>query len=219
MIYFSFSFSRISRFFSLYLLLFFALSLSACKGKKEAQRGGSCKKDSDCIAGWICKENFCMQGQRSAAEIAAQKEAKRKAKEEKRKAKEAKKRQTKTGEGRLHVRICPFFKNTDDAVATLIAVNKETNKRHLKSLHLEVSKDSMKDVFTFYSLPTGTYEVTAKYGVQVNGQFDTHKLKCDPKNTERECNDEVSRTVKVEVAKTKLEEDLKKKLPCDWIAE
>ena len=99
------------------LILGFSMALSACSSKKEKVRGGSCKIDGDCIAGWICEENFCVQGKRNAAEIAAKKEAKRKAKEAKRKAKEAKKRQTKAGEGRLHARICPFFKNTEDAVA------------------------------------------------------------------------------------------------------
>ncbi len=201
------------------LLIGLCLAFSACNSKKEKARGGSCKADSDCIAGWICEENFCVQGQRSAAEIAAKKEAKRKAKEEKRKAKEAKKRQTKAGEGRLHARICPFFKNTDDAVATLVAVNKETKRRHLKSLHLEVNTGSVKDLFTFYSLPVGEYEVTAQYGVQVNGVFDTHNLSCDPKSTDRGCKAGTKRIVKVELAKTTLEEDLKKKYPCDWIAE
>ena len=204
-------------FLSLACVCLFALS--GCKGKSDKVRGGSCKKDNDCISGWICEENFCVEGQRSAAEIAAKKEAKRKAKEAKRKAKEAKRRQTKAGEGRLHVRICPFFKNTDDAVATLIAVNTATKKRKMKNLHLEVNNGSMKDLFTFYSLPLGEYEVTAKYGVQVNGVFDTHALNCDPKSTDRGCKDEVKRVVKVELPKGSLEDDLKKKYPCDWIAE
>ena len=96
----------------LFIIIFgLCMALSACNSKKEKVRGGSCKIDGDCITGWICEENFCVQGQRSAAEIAAKKEAKRKAKEAKRKAKEAKKRQTKAGQGRLHARICPFFKN------------------------------------------------------------------------------------------------------------
>ena len=201
------------------LILGLCMALSACNSKKEKVRGGSCKTDGDCIAGWICEENFCIQGKRNAAEIAAQKEAKRKAKEAKRKAKEAKKRQAKAGEGRLHARICPFFKNTDDAVATLVAVNRETKRRHLKSLHLEVNNGSVKDLFTFYSLPLGEYEVTAQYGVQVNGVFDTHELSCDPKSTDRDCEAKTKRIVKVELAKTTLEEDLKKKYPCDWIAE
>jgi hypothetical protein len=205
--------------FSLALTCFLILGMSACKGKVDQVRGGSCKKDSNCISGWICEDHFCVEGKRSATEIAAQKEAKRKAKEAKRKAKAAKKLQTKSGEGRLHVRICPFFKNTDDSVATLIAVNKKTKKRHLKSLHLEVNKDSMKDLFTFYSLPLGDYEVSAKYGVQVNGVFDTHTLKCDPKNTSRSCEGEVKRIVKVELPQGSLEDDLKKKYPCDWVAE
>jgi hypothetical protein len=196
-----------------------SLAFSACKSGPKTQRGGSCKKDSDCISEWICEDNFCMQGERNAAEIAALKEAKRKAKEDKRKAKEAKKRQTKSGEGRLHARICPFFKNTDDSVATLIAVNNKTKKRHLKSLHLEVNKDSMKDLFTFYSLPLGEYTITAKYGVQVNGIFDTHELKCDPKQSHRPCQDGVKRIAKVELPKGSLEDDLKQKYPCDWIAE
>ena len=204
--------SSIGTFTTLLSVLFLALTFTACKSGPKKQRGGSCKQDSDCISGWICEESFCVQGQRSAAEIAAKKEAKRKAKE-------AKKKKVKPGEGRLHVRICPFFKNTDDSVATLIAVNRETKKRFLKSLHLEVNKDSMKDVFTFYSVPPGEYSVTAKMGVQVNGQFDTHKIKCDPKGAHRACEEEVTRVVKVDVAKTTLEEDLKKKIPCDWIAE
>lgn len=212
-----------SRFFPIFLSLCFlcsiALSFTGCKSGPKTQRGGSCKQDSDCISGWICEENFCIQGQRSAAELAAQKEAKIKAKEAKLKAKEAKMKQVKSGEGRLHVRICPFFKNTDDSVATLIAVNRETKRRYLKSLHLEVNKDSMRDVFTFYSVQPGEYTVTAKMGVQVNGQFDTHELNCDPKATHRACENEVQRVAKVEVSKTTLEEDLKQSYPCDWIAE
>ena len=49
----------------------------------------------------------------------------------------------------------------------------------------------------------------------MNGQFDTHRLKCDPKVTKRPCENEQLRVVEVVLPK-----DMKKeKLGCDWIAE
>ena len=83
------------------------------------------------------------------------------------------------------------------------------------SLQMETAKDTTQSEFTFYSLPLGKYEVYANYGVQVNGQFDTHRLKCDPKAKKRPCENEQLRVVEVVLPK-----DMKtEKLECDWIAE
>ena len=208
-----------AKYFSLLFIGLVSLSLFACKAGEEREQGGSCSKDDDCISGWICEDQFCYKGERSKAELAARKAAKEAEKRKKREAKEAKKKKLKPGEGRLHVRICPFYKNTFNSAGTLIATHRKTKKRTLISLQMEVSKDSMRDVFTFYSLPVGEYQIEAKYGVQVNGQYDTHSLKCDPKATERPCEKEILRIATVTPATTTLAEDLKKKYPCDWVAE
>lgn len=201
------------------LFLGFSLSFTGCQQGDQRVKGGDCKSDDDCLGGWICDQKFCYRGERSAAELAAQKAALEEKKEKERKAKEDKKKKLKPGQGRLHARICPFFKNTDNSSGTIIAEHKESKEKHFIFLQRELSKDSMRDVFTFYSLPLGTYEVTAKYGVQVGGQHDTHDLNCDPKATHRPCEGETKRIVTVEAPKTSLDDELKEKRPCDWIAE
>ena len=190
-------------------------SLFACQGKKKPT-GAYCKGDSDCAEGWICEASYCAQGERDQKEVLARKKAKQEAKEKRRKEREIKKRQTKPGEGRVTFRICPFFKNTSDSVGSIGLIHLETKKREIMSLQMEVTKDSMQSEFTFYSIPLGKYEVYATYGVESNGRFDTHRLKCDPKVTTRPCKNDELRIVEVVLP----ENDVKKIRPdCDWIAE
>ena len=193
-----------------------SLLLFGCQEKKKI-RGGSCKTDDDCLKGWICDEMFCTKGERSAAELAERERKKKAEAEAEKKAREAKKRETKSGEGRLTFRLCPFFKNTFESVGSIVAVHRKTKERHVKTLQMEVPKDNMQDVFTFYSLPLGEYEVYAKYGIQVNGKYDTHKLKCDPKGKHRDCEKGELRIAEVVLPKD--EKKVEGKVPCDWIAE
>jgi hypothetical protein len=197
-----------------YSLLVIAILGLGCESKKRPT-GPYCKSDEDCAGGWICNSNHCTRGERSQAEI-QRKEAKKDAeKERKRKAKKAARTQTKEGEGKVSFKICPFFKNTFASVGSIVATHTKTKKREIISLQMETDKDTTQSEFTFYSLPLGKYEVYANYGVQVNGQFDTHRLACDPKATKRPCENKQLRVVEVVLPK-----DMKKdKLECDWIAE
>ena len=191
------------------------LILSACSDTKKKRRGGSCKSDEDCLGGWICEEQFCTPGERSAAELADKKEALKKAREAKKKALEAEKTKTKPGQGRVSFKICPYFRNVSGSVGSIIATHTETKERAIISLQMETEKNMQRDEFTFYSLPLGRYEVIANYGVQVDGKFDTHRLKCDPKGTKRACKGDEVRIVEV-VTPDKMSKD---SLECDWTAE
>ena len=179
-----------------------------------------CKSSKDCADGWLCGSNkVCKKDTRTPEEI----EAARKAEIEKLKAKKEAERlarlkaktSTKAGEGKMVLKICPFFKNTDVSVGSIIATHQKTKKRHILNLQMETEKDSTQATFTFYSLPLGKYDVVAKYGVQSNGVFDTHKLKCDPKSTARSCKEELTREIEVVLPKEASKEDT----GCDWIAE
>ncbi|MBM4290812.1 MAG: hypothetical protein FJ138_04720 [Deltaproteobacteria bacterium] len=191
-------------------------ALSACNSEKKKVRGGSCKVDDDCAEGWICDpERFCTPGQRSAEELAARERAEAEARQRQRQTRVEQEMTTQKGEGRLSVKICPFFKNVSDSVGSVIAVHADTKRRHILSLQMETPKGNMRSEFTFPSLPLGKYTLTANYGIQVNGVFDTHPLKCDPKATRRECVDGGTRVVEVVLP----ERDVKAALECDWIAE
>lgn len=137
----------------------------------------ACETDKDCADGFICTEKKCLKGQRSAEELAAERAKKAKEKA----AAAAKKKETKPGEGRLTVRICPGFKNTPEAIGTIVAVHQETKKRKVLHMATEAPELGWQMEFTFYSLPLGTYDVTANYGIQKGGVPDTVWLKCDKK--------------------------------------
>jgi len=189
--------------------------IAGCSDSKSKRRGGSCKVDDDCISGWICEERFCTPGERSAAELAARKEALKKEREAKQKALEAKKTQTKPGEGRVSFKICPYFRNVSQSVGSIVATHTQTKERHIISLQMETKKNEQRSEFTFYSLPLGPYEVYANYGLQVDGKFDTHRLKCDPKGTARGCKGDELRLVEVVTP----DKASKAALECDWVAE
>jgi|LauGreDrversion4_2_1035121.scaffolds.fasta_scaffold83901_2 hypothetical protein len=190
--------------------------LSGCNSEKKKVRGGSCKVDDDCADGWICDpERFCTPGQRDASELAARERAALEERERQRKEREAERNETQRGEGRLSVKICPFFKNVSDSVGSVIAVHTETKRRHILSLQMETAKGNSRSEFTFPSLPLGKYELTANYGIQVNGVFDTHPLKCDPKGTRRACVNDGTRVVEVVLP----DQEPKVELECDWVAE
>ncbi|MEZ4465722.1 MAG: hypothetical protein R3F60_00005 [bacterium] len=210
-------------------LAVFALCLAACgSGSKEDPADkfmkASCKSDDACAEGFICEmkdgNGTCVKGERDKAALAA----KAKAEEEERKAKEAAKRETKPGEGRLEVRICPLFKNTPEAIGTIIAKNVETGKETYIHMAREVPDLSWQDIFTFWSLPLGAYEVTATYGIQVKGRAEVVKLKCYDKVKKSECKDEVIRLMEVVPpdqlpAPEKDKDGNVIKKPCDWIVE
>jgi hypothetical protein len=200
---------------TLSLTLFTLSLLSACTPTETRRKGGSCKSDDDCLSGWVCEANFCMEGERSASEVAAREAKEKAAREAKKKAELAKKTTTKPGEGRLSVKICPYFRNVSSSAGSVVATHTETKQRHIISLQMEVPKESQQSEFTFYSLPLGEYEVYATYGLQVDGKFDTHRLKCDPKATKRACRGDELRVVKV----TLPSEPDKTAGECDWVAE
>ena len=179
-----------------------------------------CKSSSDCADGWLCGANKkCKKDTRTPEEIEAARKAEidriKAEKEKKRQAELKAKTETKAGEGKMVITICPFFKNTSDSAGSIIATHQKTKKRHIINLQMEVDKDSTQATFTFHSLPLGKYDVIAKYGIQVNGVFDTHKLKCDPKSTNRSCKESVIREVDVVLSK----DASKASNGCDWIAE
>ena len=207
----------------------FALCLAACgNGSKEDPASkflkASCKSDDACAEGFVCQitdgNGTCVKGERSKADQAA----KAKAEAEERARKEAAKRETKPGEGRLEARICPLFKNTPEAIGTLIAKHVETGKETYIHLAREVPDGSWQDVFTFWSLPVGQYEVTATYGIQVRGRAEVVKLKCHDKVKKAECKDEVTRLMEVvpldKMPPPEMDKEGKPvKKACDWIVE
>lgn len=207
-------FTRLAR-VALLSLSLCALILSGCSDDKKKRRGGSCKADEDCLGGWICEEQFCTPGERSASELAAKKEALKQAREAKKKALEAEKTKTKPGQGRVSFKICPYFRNVSSSVGSIIATHTQTKERSIISLQMETEKNAQRSEFTFHSLPLGTYEVYANYGIQVDGKFDTHRLKCDPKGTKRACKGDEVRVVEV----VPPDQQPKAPLECDWIAE
>ncbi len=185
----------------------------------------ACKVDDDCAKDNVCKKNekgegTCEKGERSAADEAARK----KAEIEARKAKEEAKKQTKPGEGRLEMRVCPVFKNTPEAIGTITAKHIESGKEHFIHMAQVVVDGGWEDQFTFWSLPLGKYEVKASYGIQVRGRAEVVDIKCHEKIKKDECKDEVIRLVEVVLPeqmpppeKDKDGKVLKK--PCDWLAE
>jgi len=157
------------------------LTVLGCQKSEEGPgrflSAAACETDEKCADGYICTDGTCQKGERSAEEIAAKKaaEAKKTAEEE------AAKQRPKDGEGRLIVRICPGFKNTPEAIGTLIATHQETKRRHLLHMAMEAPELGWQMEFTFRSLPLGTYDVTADYGIQKGGVPDVVRLECDPK--------------------------------------
>lgn len=178
------------------LLLASLVALVACEGNKpDANKfitAASCDDDKGCAEGFICQEGKCQKGQRSPEEIAAAKKAELEAKQKAL----AARRETKPGEGRLSVRICPFFKNTMESIGTIKAIHQETGKIHYLDMAMEADELGYQDVFTFYSLPLGKYDVEASYGIQVKGVPETHPLKCDEK-IRKKCRNEMIREVEV----------------------
>ncbi len=207
------------------LIALFTLPLLACDGPSSQDRLNSaifdaadCEKDNDCIKGFICKEKKCQKGKRSAAEKAANRKAKANAKRKKEQAR----KMVKPGEGRLHVRLCPAFKNTPESIGTIVAVNQETKARHMVHLATETPDLGYQSVFSFYSLPLGKYDVTCSYGIQVRGIPDVQKMKCDKKA--KPCRDELVREMEVVLPanepKPELNDKGKVKMkPCDFQAE
>ncbi len=181
--------------------LLMLLALPACDGSKTADdkswiTATRCKSDKNCGDGFICKEGpkgqkICQKGERTAEEKAAVKKAEAAAAAKNKKKKDV----VKPGEGRLHFRICPGFKNTPESIGTVIAVHQETKKRHVMHLALVVSDGGWETQFKFASVPLGVYDVTAAYGIQVKGRPETTKLKCDPKA--KPCRDELIREITV----------------------
>ena len=196
-------------------LFFLSFSFSGCKSEENSLLAIDCKSTSECAKGWICgAKKKCTKDKRTPEQI----EAARKAEIAQIKADKEKQRQAElkaqAEKGNLVVKICPFYKRTSDSAGSILAVHQKTGERHYWSLQMIVPPDSTQATFTF-PLPLGKYDVTAKYGIQVNGTFDTHKLKCDPKSTTRPCKDEKVREVEVVLAKNAPKVDA----GCDWIAE
>jgi hypothetical protein len=196
-------------------LLFISLSFFGCKSEENSLLAIDCKSTSECAKGWLCgAKKKCTKDKRTPQEV----EAARKAEIAQIKAKKEQQRQaelkTKAEKGNLVVKICPFYKRTPDSAGSILAVHQKTGERHYWSLQMEVPPDSTQATFTF-PLPLGKYDVTAKYGIQVNGTFDTHKLSCDPKSTTRPCKEKKVREVEVVLAK----DATKTNIGCDWIAE
>lgn len=182
----------------------------------------SCESDKTCAKGFICKAGTCQKGQRSKEEL-ARREAEEKAAEAK---KLAAKRATKPGETRLEVRVCPVFKNTPEAIGTLTAKNVKTGKEHLIHMALEVKDGGWQDVFTYWSVPPGEYEVTATYGINVRGRAETVMLKCHDKviKDKKQCKNNVVRlmnAVPLDQIPPKKKDDKGNEIkkPCDWIVE
>lgn len=178
----------------------------------------SCETDNDCIKGFVCNALKCLKGKRTAAEL----EAKRTALLEAEKKAEAKRDLVKPGEGRLVIRICPFFKNTSSASAQLFAVHQKTKKKHWMALHNKTPENGLQTVFKFPSLPLGSYDVNLRMGIRVNGQHDLSDMNCDPKA--RPCREGTIREMDVILPKDepppeKKEDGSPKLPPCDFIAE
>ena len=146
----------------------------------------------------------------------------RKAKADAKRKKEEAKRRVKPGEGRLHVRLCPAFKNTPESIGTIVAVHQESKARHMVHLATETPDLGYQSIFSFYSLPLGTYDVTCTYGIQVRGIPDVNKMKCDKEA--KPCRDELIREMQVVLpeneAKPEMDDKGKPKMmPCDFQAE
>lgn len=202
--------------------LFATAGLFACKGGETDYKppAAKCEVDKDCAKGFICEEKVCVKGKRSAEEIAKRKKAEFEAKKA---AREAKK-QTKPGEGRLYVRLCPGFQNTPESLGTIVAKNVKTGKEYVKHLALDVQEGGWETEFTFWSVPLGDYTVTAKYGIQVKGQPDISQLKCHEKVDKKLCTDGMTLTKTViapadEPEREKEKDGTFKRRPCDFIAE
>ena len=189
----------------------------------------------------VCRTDLCYRNdkrkQRTKEEIAALKKA---IAEKKAKA-EAAKKAVKPGEGRMIVKICPFFKNTPESVGQITAIHQETKKRHFILLNMVTPDQGYQSEFTFYSLPLGKYDVTAKYGTQTRGRHDTVDILCDAKSKlpcrcaddkktaktkkgkKAKCSEKVR---EIQVVLPKDEPPVKKgkdgkpeKRPCDFVAE
>ncbi len=121
--------------FCLLLLALFAMAGcekgegSKANDSKKWVTAAKCKTDKDCADGFICNgedgKKTCQKGERTAAEKAA----KKKADDEAHKKRLAAKHTPDAGQGRLHVRICPFFKNTPESIGTITAVSQATKKK------------------------------------------------------------------------------------------
>ena len=206
------------------ILFLIPFALMACSDKKGSRFDdikfdpAPCKADADCAKGFICGEKKCVKGERTAAELAA----KRKEKAVKKAKKLAAKMAVKPGEGRLHLRLCPGFKNTPESIGTVIAVHQATKKKHFLHLARETPDLGWRMEFVFPSLPLGIYDVSADYGIQKNGRADVVKLKCD--KDAKPCRDETIREITVVLPKDEppapVDDKGKRKLrACDWMAE
>lgn len=209
-----------------------ALALGGCGDAKKTDprdkfMTASCKTDDTCAKGFICKDGTCAKGERSKAEL-AKKAAAEEAAEAK---KEAAKRATKPGDTRLEVRVCPVFKNTPEATGTIKAKHVESGEEHLIHMALAVKEGGWQDVFTYWSLKPGNYEVTASYGINTRGHIETVLLKCHDKiiKDKKQCKDGVVRLIEAvpldKIPPKKTEKDKKTgkmeevKIECDWIVE
>ncbi len=205
------------------LVLLAAASLSGCKTGGDAEYAppaAKCDADKDCAKGFVCEAKVCKKGERSAAELKARKAAEEAAKQKARDAEKA----TKPGEGRLYVRICPGFQNTQESIGTLVATHTKTGKTFTKHLALDVPEGGWETEFTFWSVPLGDYEITAKYGIQVKGQPDISQLKCHEKVDKKACKDELVILKSVippdqEAPREKDKDGTFKRRPCDFTAE
>ncbi len=187
---------------------------------KALQSPAKCTTDKNCAKGFICSDKkICAKGERSAAEKAAADKAEEKTRMDAIAAKKA----VKSGEGRLHVRLCPVFKNTPEALATIVATHQKTKKKHSLNLAMVVPDGGWQDEFTFPSLPLGTYDVGITYGIQSRGRPDVVAIKCHKKA--KPCRDEIIRELEVVLPKDappiKFDKKTKKpiKRPCDFLAE
>lgn len=209
-----------------------ALALGACGDSQKADprdkfMTASCKTDDTCAEGFICKDGTCAKGERSKADLA--KKAAEEAAEVAKKA--AEKTATKPGDTRLEVRICPVFKNTPEATGTIKAKHVESGEEHLIHMALAVKEGGWQDVFTYYSVKPGKYEVTASYGINTRGHIETVLLKCHDKiiKNKKLCKDGVIRLVdavpldQIPPRETKKDEKTGEmeevKIECDWIVE
>ena len=209
-----------------------AVALGACGDAQKSDprdkfMTASCKTDDTCAKGFICTDGTCAKGERSKDEL-AKKAAAEKAEEAK---KAAAKRATKPGDTQLEVRICPMFKNTPEATGTIKAKHVESGEEHLIHMALAVKEGGWQDVFTYYSLKPGKYEVTASYGINTRGHIETVLLKCHDKiiKNKKLCKDDVVRLIeavpldKIPAKTTKKNEKTGEmeevKIACDWIVE
>ena len=208
------------------------LALGACGDAKKTDprdkfMTASCETDETCAKGFICSDGTCAKGERSKDEMAKKVAAKRAEAAKK----EAAKRTTKPGDTRLEVRVCPVFKNTPEATGTIKAKHVESGEEHLIHMALAVKEGGWQDVFTYWSLKPGKYEVTASYGINTRGHIETVLLKCHDKiiKNKKLCKDSVVRLIeavpvdKIPPKETKKNEKTGEmdevKIACDWIVE